>query len=50
MDDCLVVSQTEKVNEALFRKFNMLHENFFFTKEVEFNNHIFLFGYSNYKE
>ena len=35
MDDCLVISQTEKINEALFCKLNMLHGKISFTKEVE---------------
>ena len=40
MDDCLVISQTEKVNEALFCKLNMLHEKLSFTKDVEVNDQI----------
>ena len=40
MDDCLVISQSEEVNEALFCKLNALHEKISFTKEVEINNQI----------
>ena len=40
MDDCLVISQSEEVNEALFSKLNALHEKISFTKEVEINNQI----------
>ena len=40
MDDCLVISQTAKVNEALFCKLNMLHEKISFTKDVEINDQI----------
>ena len=40
MDDCLVISQSEKVNETLFCKLNALHEKISFTKEVEINSQI----------
>ena len=40
MDDCLVISQSEKANESLFRKLNALHEKIYFTKEVEINSEI----------
>ena len=40
MDDCLVISQSEIVNDALFRKLNALHEKISFTKEVEINSQI----------
>ena len=40
MDDCLVISQSEKANENLFRKLNSLHEKISFTKEVEINSEI----------
>ena len=40
MDDCLVISQTEKKNEALFSKLNSLHEKISFTKEIEQDNQI----------
>ena len=40
MDDCLVISQKEKVNEALFCKLNMLHEKISFTKDIEINDQI----------
>ena len=38
MDDCLVISQSEKANEILFHKLNSLHEKISFTKEVEINS------------
>ena len=40
MDDCLVISQLEKVNETLFCKLNVLHKKISFTKEVSINSQI----------
>ena len=40
MDDCLVISQSEKANENLFRKLNALHEKNSFTKEMDINSQI----------
>ena len=38
VDDCLVISKTEKDNENIFQKFSSLHQKISFTREVEENN------------
>ena len=40
VDDCFIISDSEKVSSLLFEKLNSLHSAILFTKETEVINHI----------
>ena len=40
VDDCFIISNSEKVSSLLFDKLNSIHNSIKFTKEIEINNQL----------